>query len=40
MLPLPCRATLTDALTGRAAAGPAPLADLLATYPVALLTRD
>ncbi|HEX6755445.1 MAG TPA: malto-oligosyltrehalose synthase [Mycobacteriales bacterium] len=37
-LPLP-EGTLTDALTGRTFSGATPLAGILATYPVALLTR-
>jgi (1->4)-alpha-D-glucan 1-alpha-D-glucosylmutase len=37
-LPLPA-GDWTDALTGRTATGATPLADLLGTYPVALLTR-
>jgi (1->4)-alpha-D-glucan 1-alpha-D-glucosylmutase len=37
-VPLP-DGSWTDVLTGRAATGPAPLAELLAAYPVALLTR-
>ena len=38
-LPLPA-GDWTDALTGRAVAGAVPLADVLADYPVALLTRS
>jgi (1->4)-alpha-D-glucan 1-alpha-D-glucosylmutase len=38
-LPLP-PGTWTDVLTGRRYGGPAPLADLLADHPVALLARD